>query len=106
MKIKLLLFGLFLIGFTFSTEAQTVTPKVTKRQVNQQKRIHQGVKSGELTRKEVVHLQKQQAHIQRTKKRVKADGVVTKRERAKLHRKQTRASKNVYRAKNNNRDRN
>ncbi|MEM8906460.1 MAG: hypothetical protein AAGD05_01335 [Bacteroidota bacterium] len=101
MKIKVLLFGLFLLGFAFSTQAQTATPKVVDRQVTQQKRIQQGVRSGELSKKETVRLQKQQRHINRSKKRAKADGVVTKKERAQLHRKQNRASKNVYRAKHN-----
>ncbi len=106
MKIKILLFGMFLLGFAFDTDAQTVTPKVKDRQINQQQRIRQGVKSGELTKRETVKLQKQQARIQRSKKKAKADGVVTKKERAQLQRKQAKASKNVFRAKNNNRNRN
>lgn len=93
------------VGFTYSAHAQA-TPKVKKRQVNQQKRIKRGVASGELTKRETVQLQKQQVHINRSKNRAKADGVVTGAERAKIHRKQNRASKNVARKKNNKRDRN
>ena len=99
MKLKVIIFGLFVFGFAFAGEAQTATPKVKDRQVNQQKRIRQGAKSGELTKKEAVKLQAQQKHIQRTKKRAKADGKVTKKERAKIHNKQNKASKNIRRQK-------
>lgn len=80
-------------------EAQTRTPKVTERQVNQQQRINQGVESGELTRREAGKLQTQQAKVQRTKTKAKADGVVTQGERAKIHRQQNVASRNIYRQK-------
>jgi len=64
-------------GMSFS---QTATPKVTKRQVNQQARIREGVKSGELTKKEAVKLEGQQAKISHDKAKAKSDGVVTERE--------------------------
>ena len=105
MKIRLLFIALFAIVFSFSTEAQTATPKVKDRQVRQQKRIKQGMKSGELTRKEVVRLERQQKNIQKTKKKAKADGTVTKKEKAIIHSKQNAASKNVYRKKHNQRSR-
>ncbi len=107
MKVKILMFiGMFVFGFTIQGVAQTVAPNIKVRQINQQKRIKAGVKSGELTRKETVKLQRQQLQVQRTKKRAKADGVVTKRERSQIHRQQAKASKSVYRAKHNRRDRN
>ncbi|MEM9821156.1 MAG: hypothetical protein AAF985_08800 [Bacteroidota bacterium] len=106
MKAKILLFGFFFFALGWTTQAQTATPKVKDRQINQQKRIHQGVKSGELTKRETIRLQQQQASVQRTKKRAKADGVVTKRERAVIHKKQNKANKNIRRAKHNNRSRN
>ena len=105
MKAKILLFGLFFFGFAMISQAQTATPKVKDRQINQQKRIKQGIKSGELSKRETLRLQKQQASVQRTKKRAKADGVVTKKERARIHHKQNKTSKNIYRAKHNNRNR-
>ncbi len=79
--------------------AQTATPKVTDRQVNQQKRIQQGIKSGELTKKEVAGLQAQQARIQGAKVAAKSDGVVTAKERAKINSMQNKASRNIYRQK-------
>jgi hypothetical protein len=107
MKFKVLFIALFLFGFAFSTQAQsTTTPKVTKRQLKQQKRIGQGVASGELTKAELRQSGKQQKNIQKHKRKIKADGQVTKRERARLHRHQNQASRNIARKKNNNRSRN
>ncbi len=107
MKFKVLFIGLFLAAFAISAQAQsTETPKVTNRQVNQQKRIGEGVNSGELTKAEVKNLQQQQKNVQKHKRKVKADGEVTKRERAGLHIHQNKASRNVARKKNNKRDRN
>lgn len=79
--------------------AQTKTPRVTERQVNQQQRINQGIKSGELTRREAAKLEAQQAKIQQTKMKAKSDGVVSKAERAKIHQQQNAASRSIYRQK-------
>lgn len=77
-----------------------------KRQMKQRVRIRRGVKSGEITKGERKAINKQQRHINRTKKRFIAnDGKIDKRERRKLQRKQNRASKNIHRAKHNNRSR-
>ena len=105
MKLRMLLLGLFLVGFTVASHAQKATPKVSKRQVNQQKRIGHGVKNGELTRGEAVKLQKQQGRIRQSKKNAKADGVVTKKERVGIHARQNAASKNIAYKKNNARSR-
>lgn len=99
MKVRLLITGLFLLAFAFAAQAQKATPKVTKRQTVQQKRIKEGVRSGELNRREVYRLQKQQARTQRAKKVAKADGKVTARERARLHKRQNRTSQNIARQK-------
>ena len=101
MKLRMLLLGLFFVGFTLATQAQRATPKVSKRQVNQQKRIGHGVKNGELTKGEAVRLQKQQGRIRQTKRNAKSDGVVTKKERVGIHARQNAASKNIAYKKNN-----
>jgi len=74
-------------------------------QANQNKRIKQGVQSGELTKKETKQLRRQQRDIRRTKKAAKADGKVTKKEKAIINSKQKAASRNIRRKKNNERDR-
>ncbi len=82
------------------------TPQVTNRQVNQQKRIRQGVRSDELTRGEFRRLEREQNQIRRMKVRARSDGEVSNRERARIHREQNQASRHIFRAKNNRRDRN
>jgi len=84
-----------------SAQQKDKTPRVQKREVRQQKRITQGVKSGHLTPKEANRLEKQQAKIRNDKVKVKSDGKVTPQERAKLTREQNRASRNIYRKKHN-----
>lgn len=109
MKLTKYFLGFFLafaltVAFNNQAQAQT-TPKVKKRQVNQKKRIKNGVKSGSLTKKEAAKLRKQQRNIKATKRAAKADGKVTRKERKQIQRKQNRASKNIYRKKHNKRNR-
>jgi len=98
MKKKLFASALVLAFLSIAklSSAQTATPKITERQENQQDRIANGVKSGELTPKETVHLEKREAKIQHDKKVAKSDGKVTHAERAKLHREENRASRTIY----------
>lgn len=104
MKIKLAIIGILLIGGIFSTQAQTSKKAIKRTQINQQKRISNGVKSGELTKGEVIRLQKQQVNIQKTKRKAAADGVVTRKEKAVIRKKQAKASRNITCKKNNNRN--
>lgn len=79
------------------------TPVINHRQVKQQKRIIQGVRSGKLTRGEARRLERQQARIQRTKRRDKImhGGKMTPKEKAHVARMQNRANRHIYRAKHN-----
>jgi uncharacterized membrane protein YebE (DUF533 family) len=92
------------IGFASASLAQT--SKIKERQKNQQKRILKGVKSGELTAKEFLRLENEQFGIQKRKEAAKADGKVTKKERAKITVDQLKASAHIFRAKHNKKDRN
>ncbi len=83
----------------------TRTPVVRNRQIRQQHRITQGVRSGELTSGETRRLEREQGRIQADKLNAKADGTVTPRERARLHQEQDRASRDIYRLKHNDRTR-
>jgi hypothetical protein len=91
--------------FGLSIMATAQTPGINKRQKNQQKRIFKGVKNGNLTGREYKKLQKQQFRTQKAKVRAKADGVVTKKERVKLHQRQNKNSRRIYQAKHNKRKR-
>lgn len=75
------------------------TPGVDQRQANQQQRIDQGVKSGELTGKEAVRLEKGQERVQKMEDKAKADGKVTPKERERLQQAQSQESKKIYREK-------
>jgi hypothetical protein len=75
--------------------AQTSTPKVDQRQANQQQRIDQGVKSGELTGKEAARLEKGQERIQTMEDKAKADGKVTLKERERLQKVQNNESRKI-----------
>jgi predicted outer membrane protein len=98
MKKAIVVCALLALGVAF-VSAQTATPRVTKRQVVQEGRITEGVKSGELTPRETRRLEREQAKIAIDKSKAKSDGVVTPRERAKLKREQNRASRHIYRQK-------
>src|SRR4030067_2812883 len=78
----------------------TDDPRIQKREQNQEKRIEQGVKSGELTPREAGRLERQQTKIKQDEERMKSDGKLTKKERMKLNREQDRASKRSYRDRN------
>ncbi len=87
------------LSFTVAGMAQTATPRVSKRQVNQQERIAQGVNSGELTARETTHLEGREEKIQQDKQTAKSDGTVTPQERAQLNREENRTSRAIYRQK-------
>ena len=98
MKKKIMFAALIIIGFTVASNAQN-TPVVDAREQNQKARIRDGVKDGELTKKEAVGLRAEQRHVKKVEARAKADGVVTPAERAKLDRKQDRASRHIAKQK-------
>jgi len=76
--------------------AQAYTPRVDQRQMNQERRIDQGVASGSLTRYEANRLDRGQQHVANMESRAKADGVVTRYERANLHQAQDVQSHRIY----------
>jgi hypothetical protein len=79
--------------------AQANTPGIDQRQANQERRIDQGVASGELNARETARLDRGQDRVDNMENCAKSDGVVTKGERAKIHAAQDRQSKRIYRQK-------
>jgi len=79
--------------------------EINQRKENQQDRIAQGVKSGELTAGETAHLERGEAHINRQEARMRANdnGHLTQADRAKINREQNHMSREIYRDKHNNR---
>jgi uncharacterized membrane protein YebE (DUF533 family) len=87
----------------FAQAAGTTTTapltRAEQRQVNQQKRIDQGVSSGQLTDKEATRLQKRNDKIDSEIDAAKADGKVTKGERRKIEAHQDASSRAIYKQK-------
>ena len=79
--------------------AQAETPVIDQRQTNQEQRIDQGIASGQLNEREANRLNKQQEHVNKMEDRAKSDGVMTKKERARIGAAQNRASRHIAREK-------
>lgn len=77
----------------------TNDPVIQKREQNQEKRIEQGVKSGQLTPREAGKLEAEQAKVKQDEAKMKSDGTLTKKERAKLTREQNQASRHIHKEK-------
>src|SRR5271163_3572939 len=90
----------------FAQVATTTTatpPTIGERKVDQQDRIANGVKSGELTAGETSHLEGQEAGINKEERGMRAqdNGHLTKQDRKTLHQQQNQESRRIYRAKHN-----
>jgi hypothetical protein len=86
--------------------AQTATtpahdPTINQRKENQQDRIAQGVKSGELKAGQTVRLEHQEAGINKEERGMRAqdNGRLTAQDRKTIHHQQNAESRRIYRAK-------
>ncbi len=98
---RLAILTVMMMVFLFISFDMAQAGRAGNRQIKQQKRIHQGVKSGELTRKETLRLEKEQCRIQKTKQEALSDGELTPEERLRLERQQNQANRHIYRLKHN-----
>lgn len=71
------------------------TPRVDQREAKQERRIDQGVASGSLTQQEADRLNKGQARVDTAEVKAKADGTVTKKERARLTHMQNKQNRHI-----------
>ena len=76
-----------------------------QRNVNQESRIEQGVKSGQLTNREVGNLERGQARVDRTEARAGANGRVSANEQGRIQNAENQQSKRIYKDKHNDRKR-
>jgi hypothetical protein len=78
---------------------------IPQRKENQQDRIAQGVKSGQLTAGETSHLESREARVNRETSRDRAanGGRLTGGEKARVQHQQNRVSRSIYRDKHNSR---
>jgi hypothetical protein len=99
--------ALVMLAMPVVTQSATPDPapksEVGQRQENQQDRIAQGVKSGQLTAGETAHLEKNQARINKEVRNDRAanGGKLTAQEKAKVNQQQNRQSRQIYRDKHN-----
>ncbi len=77
-------------------QKQSRDPGVNARQHNQQHRVKDGVKSGELTKDEAQALREERKAIREKEQAYKADGKLTKDERKDLHQDLNDSSKHIY----------
>jgi len=103
MQIKGILLSAALAGFMLPAMAQK--SEVGKRAENQQDRIAQGVKSGQLTPHETTHLERREGAVHREVRRDRKanGGKLTPAERARVNRQQNKTSRQIYRDKHNRR---
>lgn len=95
-----MLFMLAAMGLTTAVVTAPAEAQVNRRQYNQQDRIQQGARSGALNGREVYRLERNQGRIDRAEHRMRSSGGrLTYRERARLDRRQDRASARIYRQK-------
>ena len=99
--VSVLLSGALLLGLSAVSFAG-----INGRQYREQQRIRQGIRSGELTRREAWMLEGEQARIRAYERYARRDGYVSPRERARLDRGLDRASRDIYRQKHDRQDRN
>ena len=75
--------------------------EVNKREQNQQDRIANGVKNGNMTPGQAAHVERQEQHIENQEKADMAahNGHLTKREQKQLNKEQNQTSKEIYKDK-------
>jgi hypothetical protein len=101
MKSKIILTAILTGLMSATAFAQTTavpgtnTPKIDAREANQAARIDQGVASGALNAREAARLDNGQARVATAEANAKADGTVTKKERAKITHMQNKQSRKI-----------
>ena len=91
-------------GFVFvATLATANAATINQRRDNQQDRIAQGVKSGQLTAHETASLERKEARLNHQIRDDRQDhnGHLTNSERVRINREQNRDSRDIYRDKHN-----
>ena len=92
------------LGLALAAPAMADT-RIDQRQANQQQRIEQGIRSGQLTAGEATRLERGQARIVRMERRALADGRMDPRERRRIMQAQEVQSRHIYREKHDNQTR-
>ncbi len=102
--VMMVLLASLMVGFAAVASAQG-TPRIDRREMRQELRIRQGVRSGQLTRGEAMRLRAGERRIHRMEFRAKVDGRVSGWERHRMNRALNHESRMIYRFKHNHRAR-
>src|SRR5215510_12507907 len=86
--------------FSLAATAQTTGSEV-QRDVNQQRRIEQGLKSGSLNTREASKLEAEQSRIDRMQSNAEKDGKLSPAEKARIQRAQNQESRDINRLESN-----
>ncbi len=97
---KILILSL-IVAFTTITVSAQRGPGDRFRQL----RIHQGVRSGDITRMERLHLRKDAVRLNMVQRNARRDGVVTPAERVRIHRLKADSRRDMFRFRHNGRQR-
>jgi hypothetical protein len=73
------------------------TPRIDQRQENQERRIEEGVRLGQINRREEARLRAELREIRRMERRALADGRISPREQARIEQAQDQLSRNINR---------
>lgn len=92
--------AVFGTAFASAAFAQSTATDV-QRDANQQQRIEQGLKSGELTTREAAKLEQGEAHIDRMESQALKNGALSPEEKARIQRAQSAESKAIHAMKTN-----
>jgi len=95
------LLACLLLGSSAAVLAQAPANTV-QRDINQDQRIEQGLKSGALTTKEAAGLEREEAHVDQMEAKALNNGKMTPAEQAKLNAAQNKVSQDIYADKHNN----
>ncbi len=80
----------------------TAADRIDQREYNQERRIQEGRRAGDISGREYRALEAEQAHIRQLEARARADGRIDRNERAQIERAQDAASRHIAEARNNN----
>lgn len=95
------LMACLLLGSGVAAFAQTPATTV-QRNINQEQRIEQGLKSGALSTREAAALQREESRVDRMQANALKDGKLSPAEQARLNAAQNKTSADIYAAKHNN----
>jgi hypothetical protein len=102
--VSFLVAAVFVLG---ASAASIAGPRgINTRERREQQRINQGIRSGELTRREAARLEAGLARVRINERFARSDGHISPRERVRLERELNRESRGIYHQKHDGQDRN